>query len=281
MKKQIFIVCLVLNLTFPSFSFAAPQINEFSSSTSDDWVEIYNPDPIPIDISAYRIKDSTENNKLELSGSLAPLSFIVFEWANKLNNGGDIIKLVLISDNSITDQIAYGNQGGLIAPDINQSAGRISDGGGNWTIFSTPSRNSSNNSSSVFIPPTPTPSKTPTPTKAPPTPKAATNPPTKTLTPTKIESISSIVSVIPTRSSSNVDNSDKIAQAFKANNYTSIRNVTSIPEVSNETEVLGAADRKAPAISVFGGILLILAGIIAFSLKYISVEEIYEKLFNK
>lgn len=275
MKKQIFIICFVINFIFPSISFAAPQINEFSSSTSDDWIEIYNPDSVSVDLSVYRIRDSTENNKLDLSGSLAPLSFIVFDWANKLNNGGDIIKLVLISDNSTIDQIAYGNQGGLIAPDINQSAGRISDGGGSWTIFSTPSRNSSNNSSPVFIPPTPTPSKTPTPTKT------ATNSPTKTLTPTKIVSIASMVSVIPTKSSSNVDNSDKIAQAFKANNYTSIRNITKIPEISNKTEVLGVTDRKIPVLSIFGGVLLILAGVIAFSLRYISIEEIYEKLFNK
>ncbi len=281
MKKQIFIICLIAYCLFPSIAFAAPVINEFSSGTSDDWIEIYNPDSVMIDLSNYRIRDSTENNKLDLSGNLAPLGLIVFEWANKLNNGGDIIKLIQISDNSIVDQVTYGNQGGLIAPEINQSAGRASDGATNWTIFTAPSKNSSNNSSSIFTPPTPTPSKTPTPTKTPPTPKTATNPPTKTPTPTKIVSNASTISVIPTRASSNKENSDKIAQAFKASNYTAIRNIIITPEVSSKTDVLGATDRKIPAISIFGGILLILAGIVAFSLKYINIEEIYEKLFNK
>ncbi len=281
MKKQIFIICLVITSFFPSVVFASPVINEFSSSTSDDWIEIYNPDTTPIDLSAFRIRDSTENNKLDLSGNLMPQSFMVFDWANKLNNGGDYIKLVLISDNSSIDQITYGNQGGLIAPDVNQSAGRITDGASNWTVFSSPSKGSSNNSSSVFTPPTPTPSKTPTPTKAPQASKAATNLPTKTPTPARIISIASTVSVIPTRTSSNNDNSGKIAQAFKTSNYTTIRNLTITPEVSGKTEVLGAADRKFPVVSIFGGVLLILAGAIAFSLKYISIEEIYEKLFNK
>lgn len=283
MKKQIFIICLVIFCLFPDESFASPVINEFSSSTSDDWLEIYNPDATPADLSLYRIRDSTENNKLDLSGSLMPQGFIVFEWSNKLNNAGDIIKLVLISDNSSIDQITYGNQGGLIVPEVNQSAGRISDGAPNWTVFSSPSKGSSNNSSPAFTPPTPTPSKTPTPTKTPPTPKTATNPPTKIPTPTKIVSIASTstVSVIPTRTSSNKENSDKIAQDFKSSNYTTIRNVTNTPKVSSKTEVLGTTDRKIPALSIFGGILLILAGVLAFSLKYITLEEIYEKLFNK
>lgn len=281
MKKQIFIICFVINFIFPSFSFASPQINEFSSSSTDDWIEIYNPDSASVDLSAYRIRDSSENNKLDLSGSLAPMSFIVFDWANKLNNGGDIIKLVLISDDSSVDQVTYGNQGGLIAPDINQSAGRISDGNGNWTIFSTQSKNASNNSSSVFTPPTPTPSKTPTPTKTPPTPKTVTSSPAKITSPTRSVSSVSFVSNIPTRSSSKQNNSDKIAQAFKANNYTSIRNLTEAPQIFNKSEVLGVTDRKIPALSLFGGILLILAGVIASSLKYISIREIYDKLFNE
>lgn len=281
MKKQIFIICLIAYCLFPSAVFATPVINEFSSSTSDDWIEIYNPDAFPIDLSIYRIRDSTENNNLDLSGSLAPLSLIAFEWSNKLNNGGDIIKLVQISDNSTVDLVTYGNQGGLIAPDINQSAGRISDGAGNWTVFTTASKNSTNNSSLVFVPPTPIPSKTPTPTKTPPTPKTVTSQPSRIPTLSKNTSTGSVVSRIPTRTSSNSGNSDKIAQSFERNNYTGIRNLTEVTEASSKTEVKGASDRKFPVITLIGGVLLIFAGVLVFSLRYINPQELYEKIFNK
>lgn len=163
MKKQLIAFCLILVCFLVSVKtvFGAPLINEFYSPSSDDWIEIYNPDPETIDLGAFRIRDSTENNKLDLSGNIPPLGFAVFEWSNKLNNSGDIIKLILISDNSSIDQITYGNQGGLIAPDVSQSAGRSSDGASNWTIFTAPSKNSSNNSSPAFVPPSPTPTKHP------------------------------------------------------------------------------------------------------------------------
>ncbi len=281
MKKQIFIVCFLINIFSPSISLAAPQINEFSSSTSDDWIEIYNPDSIAIDLSNFKIRDSTENNKLDLSGILTPQSFIIFDWANKLNNSGDIIRLVQVSDNLTVDQVAYGNQGGLIAPGIDQSAGRLTDGGGIWTIFTTSSKNSSNNSSAVFTPPTPTPSKTPTPTKSPPTPKPDTNSPAKSPTLAKSVSTASMVSRVPTRSSSNLENSGKITRTFEGNSFIGIRNITEVPEVSNKTEVLGATDRKMPVVIILGGILLIFAGVLSFSLKYLNIEEIYEKILNK
>lgn len=281
MKKQIFIICFLINLFSHNISLAAPQINEFSSSTSDDWIEIYNPDSIAIDLSSFKVRDSTENNQLDLSGILAPQSFTVFDWANKLNNGGDVIRLVQVSDNFSVDQVTYGNQGGLIAPGIDQTAGRLTDGGGVWTIFTTSSKNSSNNSSAVFTPPTPTPSKTPTPTKSPPTPKPATNSSTNTPSVAKNNSTAFSISRVPTRSSSNLDNSDKITRTFKGNSFIGIRNITEVPEVSSKTEVLGTTDRKIPVVFIFGGILLIFAGVLAFSLKYINMEEIYEKIFNR
>ncbi len=281
MKKQIFIICFLINFFSTSISLAAPQINEFSSSTSDDWIEIYNPDSMAIDLSNFKLRDSTENNQLDLSGVLAPQGFIIFDWANKLNNGGDIIRLVQVSDNLSVDQVTYGNQGGLIAPGIDQSAGRLTDGGSVWTIFTTSSKNSSNNSSAIFTPPTPTPSKTPTPTKSPPTPKPVTNSATKSPSIVKSVSTASMVSRFPTRFSSNLDNSGKIARTFEGNSFIGIRNVSEAPQTSNKTEVLGATDRKMPVIIIFGGILLIFAGVLAFSLKYINIEEIYEKIFNK
>lgn len=158
-------------------------INEFSSSTSDDdWIEIYNSGPESIDLGDYRLRDDTATNKLDLGDMLAPQGFKVFQWSNKLNNSGDIIKLILKNDeNNITDQVAYGDKGNDVsAPSGNQSAGRQSNGSAQWIMFASPSRESSNSNSSPA--PTPTSTPQPTPTKAP-TPKNPT--PTKIPTPAK------------------------------------------------------------------------------------------------
>lgn len=83
--------------------------------------------------------------------------------------------------------------------------------------------------------------------------------------------------------SSNPISSGKITRVFKpVNSLTGIKEVTKAQErVSEKTEVLGTSDKKIPALSIIGGILLILAGILVFILKYMSLEEIYEKIFNE
>ena len=180
MKKQFIalIFCLLVFIFTVSPSFASPVINEFSSNTSPDWVEIYNPDQEAVDLSMFRIRDLTASNKLDLSGNLDPGSFLVFEWSNKLNNGGDLIKLVLISDESIIDETKYGDEGGLSAPLSTQTGGRKEDGGDEWVLFRSSSKGASNNSSDVYVPPTPTNTPIPTPT----------NPPKPIKTPTPIKS---------------------------------------------------------------------------------------------
>jgi len=183
MRRQVFafIAAFSMFLFVSNTSFASPLINEFSSSSSSDWVEIYNPDPESIDLSIYRIRDLTATNKKDLSGNLDPGGFATFDWSNKLNNAGDLIKLVLISDESVVDETSYGDQGGISAPQSNQTGGRKQDGNSEWILFITSSKGSSNNSSEVYVPPTPTNTPQLTPTK---TPK-----PTKTPTPVKTKTV--------------------------------------------------------------------------------------------
>lgn len=289
MKKQVFALTFCLFLIGPMSSFAAPQINEFSSGTSDDWIEIYNPDDSQIDLSLYRIRDLTSNNKLDLSGTIAGKGFASFDWSNKLNNGGDLIKLVLISDESTVDQVNYGDQGGIVAPSTNQSGGREVDGSSNWVLFTASSKGSTNNSGPVFTLPSPTPTKTPSPTKS----------PTPTKTPTAAKSSSSTVSSSKTPTpkpvssnvgsnsnvnpSSNRSGSAKISQNFKiASNFASIRNVSPVPsEKSNKVAVLGTKKNNFSPLIVLGGIILLLSGGFLFVRSYIRFEDIYEKIFNK
>lgn len=217
----LFAVLLSLPLFFfPKHVFAALYINEFSSDTSPDWVEIYNNSSAEtVDLALYKLKDnSTSGNEKDLSGQLAPGGFISFDWGNSLNKTGDIINLIKINDGFLIDKVAYGDQGtDVTAPSSAQTGGRQIDGTGGWVIFSISTKNATNNTSTpvptATLTPTPsptpttvpTPTKTPTPTSTPkpaatstpkpantatpvPTVKAtATNAPTITIIPTKTE----------------------------------------------------------------------------------------------
>lgn len=275
MKKQVFAFVLFLCLLQINTSsiFATPLINEFSSADSSDWIEIYNSGADTIDLSLYRIRDLTTNNKLDLSGSLSPSGFAAFDWSNKLNNGGDLIKLILTSDELIVDQVTYGDQGGLTAPSSTQTGGRQPDGGSSWMIFASSSKNSSNNSSSVFSPPTATPTKTPTPTKSPTPTKTPTQPktsssketrePTKTPTP-KISfgstNIDSPKSTSSNTSSTKTANSAKIAQNFKTSSRAAQLKVKSSEKKEEQAQVLGTKDSDFSFVPIVAGIALVMLG---------------------
>lgn len=184
MKKVVLAVCILLVVA--NKVEAALFINEFSSGTSDsDWVEIYNSDSSSVDLSSYILRDSTSSNKIELSGTINGNSYATFDWSDRLNNEGDTIRLLLKSDESTVDQIAYGSSASVPLPSSSQTGGRNPDGSSSWVLFNSATKGSTNNST-VFHTPTPTPTNTPTPQNTPtptktPTPTAA---PSNTPTPT-------------------------------------------------------------------------------------------------
>ncbi len=203
--RKIFI-CLPFLLVFicPSIVAAQVVINEFSSNSSPDWVEVYNKSEDEIDLSNYTLSDSSASgNTKNFSCILKPKGFYVVEWSNKLDNAGDIIYLK--KDGSIVDCVSYGDGNGklcdgaesvnLPAPEVGQSGARKADGENNWLI-SEQTKGYSNIVSQkpeevpTCVLPTPTPTQaltpTPTPTLTPKptvTPTPTSNPKT-TLTPT-------------------------------------------------------------------------------------------------
>lgn len=204
MRKIIVFILLFCIFSFPKNVFAALYINEFSSSSNSDWVEIYNSDSSSVDLTNYIVKDASTNTH-NLSGSIDGNSFITFDWNDNLNNNGDTIKLTL--NDNVIDEVVYGANG-IAAPTGNQTAGRIPDGSSTWTLFTTATKGSTNNSPTVAPTPTPSPSPspTPTPTKSPtpspsPTPTKAPTPtptPTKAPTPTPATSSKNTPTPLPT-----------------------------------------------------------------------------------
>ena len=192
------VFCLVF--LFTGKTYASLYINEFNSSSGSDWVEIYNSDDSSVDLSKYIVRDSSSTNKYELTGSLEGKSFMTFDWGDNLNNTGDTIKLQLKTDDTMIDEVVYGANG-TAAPTGSQTSGRSPDGSANWSLFTSATKGSSNNSSTVVPTPTPSPTPTQSPTNTPtptPTPTSAPTPtPTKALTPTPTKAKSATPSPSP------------------------------------------------------------------------------------
>lgn len=163
-NKYIFFLLIFLLFIFTQNVNAQIVINEFSSSSNSDWVEIYNTSSNEIDLFGWSMKDTT-SSLYEFSGEKIPAGgYCVQTVSNRLNNDGDRIQL--FNSSTQIDCVSYGdgngNFCGIVAdvakPTIDQTASRVPDGFGSWTLgISTQSSISCN---SLIPTPSPTPSPT-------------------------------------------------------------------------------------------------------------------------
>ena len=173
-------LCFLIFFSFASEVKAQVVINEMSTFTpSNDWVELYAYEDI--DISGWILRDLA-NSVLEtipantVIGPNSTSKFYVAEVGNRLNIDGDDIRLYKNDETTQVDRIAYGDKGGVCAPDDeNQSIGRV-DNGNTVERFVSHTKNASNEGVSLNSCPTPSPS----PTEAP---KIATSTPTPSPSP--------------------------------------------------------------------------------------------------
>lgn len=239
MKTWSVVICIFIFTFFalPIEASARVWINEFSSNGSDDWIEVYNDAAQPINLELYRLRDSSATNKLDMSGQIEPGGYAVFDWGTKLNNSGDTIKLVSASDeNTVIDEIVYGNSEDIAAPAAGQSAGRQADGGSPLVVFANPSKNAPNAdvqtipTATVIPEKVPTPTKIPTPTKTP-TPKKI-SPPTKSPT-------TKPLSVTVSHDDEESENSTATIKSLQTGN-------AKVPKISGvPTSILGVASKAA------------------------------------
>ena len=179
-----------------AFASSTVVINEFSSQTSTDWVELYNTSNEQVNLNNYVLKDNTTSgNPKSTSCLLAPHGFVALDWGTSLNKNGDTIFLKLgdeilecISFGDGADGSCPGETGPTLAnPSADQVGARMPDGGA-WQLTTVSTKDAPNDgapkpASAVCSTPTPTSSPTPTPTPEP-TPKPTSIPkPTATATP--------------------------------------------------------------------------------------------------
>lgn len=164
-------------------------INEFSSASNPEWVELYNPGPTAISLASFVIyfdDNPSTNQKYEFCDGEEILANgyklitrpIGSYW---LANSGDSI--ILKNKEAVSDSVSYGAGKIVPAPTASQSATRSPDGSDVWLISDNPSPQGSIVS---FECPSPTPESTPLPS-ATPTSKPSSTPfpsPTSTSKPT-------------------------------------------------------------------------------------------------
>ena len=246
-------------------------INEFSSSDSNDWIEIYNLSSSEIDLSGWVIRDTASTPVHEFLGSKIPAGGFCFEQvSNRLNNTGDRIQL--FNGSAPVDCVSYGDGHGsfcgtsadVAAPSSGETASRVPEGTGTW-ILGSPSQSTTSCSSLVPTPtttptPTPSPTSTPTPTPTPtpsPTPKPTPTPKPPS-TPTPKPSV--------TKGPTPLGGSDEGGTADASGN-TDILGLRAklMDSQSTTSSVLGTTDKKIPIMGyVLGGLGVLLVGVSVF-----------------
>lgn len=266
---------LLIFFSFFCFSFLSSpifassiKINEFYSiggGTDPDWVEIYFDG---VNASLYQLSDALGTSPKSLSTANCSGNFCTIDWSNRLNNDGDTIKLTATSSGEIVDQIIYGDTKDIPAPKTGQSAGRRTDGTGEWVIFSSHSKGYSNNSSIPVPSSTPNPTDEPTPTSTPtstktPTP-TSTPTPTKTTTPTKTPTLTVKPTTKPSITPTDTPN---IAVSILG---TSSANIS--PTISPEPENQNTESPLTKIFFIGGGLIILL--IAAFAASFVLKDKI-------
>lgn len=157
--KTLFIIGL-LNLIFTRYANATVFINEFSSNSDPEWVELYNDSSSTVELSGWTIADEAQTPK-QLNGNIPGFGYYVFEnqtgWLN--NTGGD--RIILFNGTSVEDQVEYGKSESVVGtPSSTKSAGRVPNASNSWQNNIDPSKGSQNSTEET---PAPTASATPSP----------------------------------------------------------------------------------------------------------------------
>ncbi|MFW9931961.1 MAG: lamin tail domain-containing protein, partial [Candidatus Thorarchaeota archaeon] len=124
-------------------------INEFlpdpNTLYTEEWIELFNPLDVAVDISGYIIDDITTGGTAAYTipaGTIIPAhGFVVFYQSVTniaLNNAGDTVNYIAPDGVTVLDSYIYTSS----SDDV--SYGREIDGGPTWTTFSVPTPGASN-----------------------------------------------------------------------------------------------------------------------------------------
>jgi hypothetical protein len=117
-------------------------------SLQDEWVEIINAGPSPVDITGWRLRDAVSDSSWRYGflGVIQPGAFVVvygneaYQWEDEngyaknglsLNNSGDTVTLVSSDLVTVIDEVTYTT----VQTADDRAYGRLPDGGAEWDVF--------------------------------------------------------------------------------------------------------------------------------------------------
>ncbi|MFZ6051432.1 lamin tail domain-containing protein [Halocola ammonii] len=136
----------------------ADNVGEF-----EDWFELYNPNPYPVNLAGYYLTDDQENpTKFQIttnntdSTTIQPGDWMLFYADEDQEQGVNHVNFRL---NNAGEELAlYGPDGFSLADEINfvdlatdESLGRLTDGGPNWVTFIGTTPDASNEGGTVSV----------------------------------------------------------------------------------------------------------------------------------
>ena len=130
---------------FPKTIFAQVFINELSSATSDDWVELFSSEDT--DISGWILRDTAASKikTVPTATTIGPSSsmYYLLDAGNRLNSDTDVVSLYLPDDSTLVNRVSYGQDSDVCVATGSQTVGRKPDGG-SLTRFLVSSKNQEN-----------------------------------------------------------------------------------------------------------------------------------------
>ena len=161
-KNNILILTFFVFIIVCQSNFAQPVMNEiFSRGVAGnlDWIEIYNPADVQIDISGYKIYDpggqsGSKTKKLFPAGAIIPAKGFYVIIVDTASFDGDLSGFGLSSGG---DETWLEDAGGVIIdhavipamPVTTTSYSRVPDGSTNWIISETITRGTSNSTTDI------------------------------------------------------------------------------------------------------------------------------------
>jgi Lamin Tail Domain len=186
-------------------------INEFfpgPNTTSNEWVELFNPNPFDVPLTGWKIDDDTIGGTqivVPAGTVLQSNTLLVFSRSGNILNSSDAVQL-LDGNDTIVDSYTY------VSAPATQSYARIPDGSANWQLV-TPSQGSWN----AGAPPTPLPTYTPTPTDTPT--NTPTNTPTATNTATPTNTPTATNTTAPTNTPTDTPTATPYPSSIRLNEF--------------------------------------------------------------
>lgn len=246
-------VFAALNIILARLTYAQVLVNEFSSNTKSDWIELYSNEDV--DLSGWTIDDEANAHvKVLLQGTtIIPSSnkYLVIEVGDRLNKGSDTITL-RNKEGAVINSISYGKTGEVCTPSDSGSVARIPDGGNTFDRLAINTKGVTNGNTPTD--PCPTPTTIPTST--------LTNTPIPTNTPLPTNTISATRKPTPTLSPTD-EPTETPEEVLGASEKSDGDNPT--PDAKEQNLVQSSKKRNLlPSLVILSGVLLMAVPVFSF-----------------